>query len=512
MSLTSVEDRLLLPPHNEEAEQACLGSCLIDPEAFDKVSEILAGPEDFYQKAYQEIYAAMVYLAENTGVIDLLTVCNYLREHGKLEHCGGVARLNDIIDAVRSSAHVTAYAKIVADNALSRRLLRAGQTISRLAVDQEIELPERVDQAEEVIFGVGNSRSRGELEPIAEALKNTFDEAYRRFEEGKTVSGVATGFTELDELTNGLHPANLIVIGARPSMGKTAFALSIAVNVALAEKPSKVAIFSLEMPREDLCQRMMCSVAKVNAQSLRSGKLSGNDWGALAQAVDQLSKAPIFIDDSGSVTILDMKAKLRRLKKRNGLDLVIIDYLQLIRGNSTNRGSSERIFEISEISRQLKGLSKELDVPIVALSQLSRNVESRQDKRPLLSDLRESGAIEQDADLVAFLYRDEYYNKQSTELNIAEIIVAKHRNGPIGNLKLKFLKQYGGFYNKDENVSSENYTSSNSGGQQTVSFGPGNGFTISVPNRTSSSQDNNGHNRQNEADSGLDLYPGDVPI
>ncbi|MGM9992608.1 MAG: replicative DNA helicase [Candidatus Bruticola sp.] len=485
MSLTSIEDRLLLPPQNEEAERACLGSCLIDPEAFDKVSEILAGPEDFYQRAYQEIYAAMAYLAENTGVIDLITVSNYLRDHGKLEHCGGVARLNDLVETVHSSAHVTAYAKIVADNAIARRLLRAGETISRLAVDQEIEVPQRVDQAEEVVFGVDNAHFRGELEPISDSISRTFDEAYERFLAGGSVSGLSSGFTELDELTNGLHPANLIVVGARPSMGKTAFALSIAVNVALADKPGKVAIFSLEMPREDLCMRMMCSIAKVNGQSLRSGKLKQQDWTSMAEAVNKLSKAPIFIDDSGSVTILDMKAKLRRLKKRSGLDLVIIDYLQLIRGSGANRVSSERIFEISEISRQLKGLSKELNVPIIALSQLSRNVESRQDKRPLLSDLRESGAIEQDADLVAFLYRDEYYNKQSTELNIAEVIVAKHRNGPIGTLKLKFMKQFGGFYNINS-LNSADLRAVNAGGQS-VSFGPGGSFTMSLPNKTTNS-------------------------
>ena len=396
--------------------------------------------------------------------------------------------------------------------AARRDLIKLATDLRASAFDDTKEASMLLEQAEKKIFALTENTETSKMYNMQQIVNETIDIISSRYRKKGEFTGIPSGIAQLDSMTNGFQNSELIIIGARPSIGKTAFALSIAVNVALAEKPGKVAIFSLEMPREDLCQRMMCSVAKVNAQSLRSGKLNSNDWGALAQAVDQLSKAPIFIDDSGSVTILDMKAKLRRMKKRSGVDLVIIDYLQLIKGSSTNRGSSERIFEISEISRQLKGLSKELNVPIVALSQLSRNVESRQDKRPLLSDLRESGAIEQDADLVAFLYRDEYYNKQSTELNIAEIIVAKHRNGPIGNLKLKFIKQYGGFYNKDENVSSETYTSSNSGGKQTVSFGPNNGFTISVPNRASSSQSNNGNNGQSETDSGLDLYPGDVPI
>ena len=497
--------------YSEEAEKALIGSAMLDNEAFDLVCDIISA-EDFYLKKNEIIWQSIVRLQAQGSPADLILVSEDLRSRGVLAQID-TRYLMDIMDTVRCSAHVVQYAKIVSKFAQSRRLWTAGNEICKLASDKTVAPADKVDQAESLVFAVSNNCSaRGQLKPLVGGVGNILAEVHRAMNAEAPMSGLSTGFTEMDALTSGLHPSNLVIIGARPSMGKTAFALSIAVNVALAEKPGKVAIFSLEMPREDLCQRMMCSVAKVNAQSLRSGKLNSNDWGALAQAVDQLSKAPIFIDDSGSVTILDMKAKLRRMKKRSGVDLVIIDYLQLIKGSSTNRGSSERIFEISEISSQLKGLSKELNVPIVALSQLSRNVESRQDKRPLLSDLRESGAIEQDADLVAFLYRDEYYNKQSTELNIAEIIVAKHRNGPIGNLKLKFIKQYGGFYNKDENVSSETYTSSNIGGKQTVSFGPNNGFTISVPNRASSSQSNNGNNGQSETDSGLDLYPGDVPI
>ncbi len=448
---TSVDSpRFFIPPQNNEAEAACLGCCLVDPDAVDRVSEILAGPEDFYQKAHQQIYSAMLYLMEHLGVVDLLTVVNYLRDKGELDHCGGVAYLDSLTENVSSSAHVTAYAQIVADNAASRRLQQAGTAISNLAVETSLALPERVDKAEEIVFQVGNARNRGDLEHIGKSLTNAFNEIAARSASGKGISGLATGFTDLDELTTGLHNSNLIVIGARPSMGKTAFALSIATNVALAENPGKVAIFSLEMPREDLCMRMMCSMAKVDGQSVRSGRLTPRDWNRLTSAVGQLSEAPIYIDDQGTVTVLEMKGKLRRLKKRAGLNLVIIDYLQLLRSTHGARARSEdRIFEITEISRQLKGLSKELEVPIIALSQLNRGVESRQDKRPGLADLRESGAIEQDADLVAFLYRDEYYNKQSEDIDMAEVIIAKHRNGPIGTIKLRFIKRYGGFYNKE---------------------------------------------------------------
>ena len=439
--------RSLIPPQNNDAEAACLGCCLVDPDAVEKVSEILAGPADFYQKAHQQIFSAMIYLMEHSGVVDLLTVVNYLRDKGELEHCGGVAYLDGLTEHVSSSAHVTAYAQIVADNAASRRLQQAGVAISNLAAETSLALPERVDKAEELVFQVGNARNRGDLEPIDKALAQAFSDISTRCEGGNGISGLATGFADFDTLTTGLHSGNLIVVGARPSMGKTAFALSIATNVALAENPGKVAIFSLEMPREDLCMRMMCSLAKVDGQSVRGGRLATRDWDRLTVAVGKLGKAPIYIDDQGTVTVLEMKGKLRRLKKRAGLDLVIIDYLQLLRNTHGARTRSEdRIFEIAEISRQLKGLSKELEVPIIALSQLNRGVESRQDKRPGLADLRESGAIEQDADLVAFLYRDEYYNKQSEDIDMADVIIAKHRNGPTGTIKLRFIKRYGGFF------------------------------------------------------------------
>lgn len=434
-----------LPPHSIEAEQACLGACLIDPDAFDRVSEILTGPEDFYRESHQDIYAAFCHLAERDHNIDLITVSNILRSRGKLEACGGAAYLDGLIQAVQTSAHVSAYARIVADRATERRLQHAGSRIVQLALEGEEEVRVKVDRAEEMIFAVGDRRRQTELQQIKPALQDTFDALYERFRNPSPVTGVPTGFDELDELTGGLQPANLVIVAARPSMGKTAFCLSIAQNAALdRERPRTVAVFSLEMSRQELCQRILCSVAQVNGQDLRKGELRDTDWQRITRAMNVLSQAPIFIDDSSTLSVLEIKAKARRLQKRHGLDLVIIDYLQLL--HSSGR-IENRAQEVAENSRQLKGMAKELNVPVVALSQVSRGVEQRQDKRPNLSDLRESGAIEQDADLVAFIYRDEYYNEGSPDSNVAEVIVAKQRNGPVGTVKLSFVKRYASFRN-----------------------------------------------------------------
>ncbi|MBQ7502994.1 replicative DNA helicase [bacterium] len=450
----SLNGNISLPICDTEAEAACLGSCLADSEAFDRVSEIIAGPEDFYLKKNQEIYLAMAALNERSDAIDLVTVAEYLKSHGKLENCGGWIYLDKIMERVGRAANVKSYAKIVAEKGVLRRLSQAGRAVVELADDGDISVKDKIDQAEELVFAVGNRNNAGNLTHISYALNNVFERTYKICQEGGSFSGLPSGFIDLDELTTGFHKSNLIVVGARPSMGKTAFALSIAVNAALSQiedeegsRRCTVALFSLEMSAEDLGMRMMCSMAEVDGQRMRTGRLDGNDLTRLAEACGRLSEANIFIDDRGGITVLDIKARLRRLKKRqNNLDLVIIDYLQLISGSSSRRHEN-RVAEISEISRQLKEMAKELDVPIIALSQVSRQVENRQDKRPTLADLRESGAIEQDADLVAFLYRDEYYNKQSQDTDMAEVILAKHRNGRIGTVKLRFIKKYGGFYN-----------------------------------------------------------------
>ena len=426
--------------YSEEAEKALIGSAMLDNEAFDLVCDIISA-EDFYLKKNEIIWQSIVRLQAQGSPADLILVSEDLRSRGVLAQID-TRYLMDIMDTVRCSAHVVQYAKIVSKFAQSRRLWTAGNEICKLASDKTVAPEDKVDKAESLVFAVSNNCSaRGQLKPLVGGVGNILAEVHRAMNAEAPIGGLSTGFTEMDALTSGLHPSNLVIIGARPSMGKTAFALSLALNAAV-KADKTVAVFSLEMSYEDLLKRMLCSLAKINSQDLANGRITQGQFNKLATCAEELGKKPIYIDDQGGATVLEIKGKLRRLKKQCGLDLVIIDYLQLIRG--TGRSES-RVQEISLISRQLKELSKELRVPIIALSQLSRGVESRQDKRPNLSDLRESGAIEQDADLVAFLYRDEYYNRKSPEVNVAEVIIAKHRNGPVGTFKLRFVKKYGIF-------------------------------------------------------------------
>lgn len=439
---------LHIPPHNIEAEQACLGACLIDSEALDRVTEILSGAEDFYREAHTEIFAAMVALAERNSNIDLITVCNELREKSKLEAVGGAAYIDSMVTAVGSSAHSQSYAKIVSETATERRLQQAGQQIQRLAGDGEVPVADKVDRAEELVFSVADTRKSQQLLHVKPVLEATFDELYERYQRKEEITGIGTGFRELDAMTAGFQKSNLIILAARPSMGKTAFVLSMTQNIILnKKKPATVAMFSLEMASTELCQRVLCAVARVNAQDVRTGRMREEDWQAITRAMNQLNEAPLFIDDTAAITPLEMKAKCRRLQKRHGLDMVIIDYLQLMKGGTKIENRAQ---EISMISRQLKMLAKELNIPVVALSQVGRGVEQRQDKRPGLADLRESGAIEQDADLVAFIYRDEYYNPQTEDVGIAEIIIGKQRSGPVGTTRLSFVKRFAAFENLEE--------------------------------------------------------------
>lgn len=441
-------NRLHIPPHNIEAEQACLGACLIDAEALDRITEVLSGGEDFYREAHGEIFAAMVALAEGNSNIDLITVCDKLRDLGKLEQVGGAAYLDSMVTVVGSSAHAASYARIVAETATERRLQQAGQQIQRIAAEGELAVADKVDQAEELVFSVADRRKAQELMHVKPILETTFDELYERYQQKEEITGIATGFRELDGMTAGFQKSNLIILAARPSMGKTAFVLSMAQNVVLNKKrPATVAMFSLEMASTELCQRVLCSVARVNAQDVRTGRMREEDWQAITRAMNQLNEAPLFIDDTAAITPLEMKAKCRRLQKRHGLDMVIIDYLQLMKGGTKIENRAQ---EISQISRQLKMLAKELNIPVVALSQVGRGVEQRQDKRPGLSDLRESGAIEQDADVVAFIYRDEYYHPQTEDVGIAEVIIGKQRSGPVGTVRLSFVKRFAAFENLEE--------------------------------------------------------------
>ncbi|CAN0117865.1 unnamed protein product, partial [Phaeothamnion confervicola] len=441
---------LHVPPHNIEAEQACLGACMIDPEAIDRISAILAGVDDFYREAHQDIYNSIITLAEKNQNVDLITITNQLRNMGKLESSGGPAYLDQLTTMVQSSAHAHAYAQIVSDRATERRLQQAGNEITKIAMDGELTPASKVDRAEEKVFAVADRRKTVQLEQIKPLLKTLFDEMYERYLKKETVTGCPTGFRDLDDLTSGLQPSNLIIIAARPAMGKTAFILSLAQNCILdRDRPRVVALFSLEMSRTELVQRLLCSCAQVNQMDVKKGNLKEEEWIRITRSMNVLADAPLYIDDTSGITVLELKAKARRLQKRYGLDLVMIDYLQLMRGSGK---IENRVNEISEISRQLKSLAKELNVPVIALSQVGRGVEQRQDKRPGLSDLRESGAIEQDADIVAFIYRDEYYNPHTEDQNMAEIIIAKQRNGPVDSVKLAFVKRYAAFRNLEREL------------------------------------------------------------
>ena len=433
-----------VPPYDTEAERACLGACLMSADALDKVSEDIV-PDDFYHLVHQELYAAMLQMVNKNYTVDFITVSNYLRQQNKLDKVGGPAYL-DRLSSTGTAVHLETYIHIVADKAVERRLIQAGNSILKLGYEGEEEVSEKVDKAEEVLFAVTDARLRSELLPVRHTLSDTFEQLFDTYKLGNIMPGLPTGWPELDNMIGGLQDGNLIIVGARPSMGKTAFALNLASHAALGPRKATVAIFSLEMSRDEIQSRLICSEAQINNTELRTGRLSEQEWQRMARRVDNLLEAPIYIDDQGGQSVLEIKSKLRRLSKKTPVKLVIIDYLQLMRGSAQfNYGPVNRVQEISEITRQLKLLAKDLHVPIVALSQLSRSLENRQDKRPIMADLRESGSIEQDADLIAFLYRDVYYNPASPAGNTVEVIVAKQRNGPVGTVELVFEIKYGRF-------------------------------------------------------------------
>lgn len=431
-----------IPPHNLEAEMSLLGSMLISPGAIPIVTEILK-PDDFYREAHQRIFEAIINLYIRGEPADPITAAEELKGKGVLEDIGGKPYLHTLISGVPTAANARYYAEIVERNAILRSLVKAATEIAHLGYQAPEDLEATIDRAESLIFGVSQKRISEKFIPIKELLTEGFEQIEKLYEKRAHVTGIPTGFIELDEITSGLHSSDLVIIAARPSMGKTSLALGIATNIAVQHK-APVAIYSLEMARNQLVQRLMCAEARVDAQSLRTGNLKEEDWPKLSNAVGRLAEAPIFIDDTPNITIMEVRAKARRLMAKQPLGLIIVDYLQLMQGNAR---SENRQQEISEISRALKILGRELNVPVIAISQLSRAVEQRQDKRPLLSDLRESGAIEQDADLVMFVYRDEYYHRDSDEKGIAEIIVSKHRNGPTGIIRLAFLEHYTKFAN-----------------------------------------------------------------
>jgi len=442
--MSSVADISLrkLPPYNEEAEQYVLGACFGSGDAFARALEIIE-LDDFYKTSHRKIFSAMQFLFEANEPIDILTVADRLRKSDGLDDAGGMDYLDFLEGLVPTSAAISHHSKIIREKKVLRDLIETATEIVATSYEDSDEADEILDKAERSIFEISEKRTKRSFYSIKEIVKSSFDSIEKLFEKPGMVTGVETGFRELDQITSGLQPSDLVIIAGRPSMGKTSFALDIA-RFAACKRKVPTAIFSLEMSKEQLGLRMLCSEARVSSVKLRTGFLATSDWPNLTAAAGRISEAPIFIDDSPQLATLDVRARARRLKAEHSLGLVIIDYLQLMHGSLK---IESRQLEISEISRGLKGLAKELDVPIIALSQLSRAVESRTDKRPLLSDLRESGSIEQDADVVAFIYRDEVYDNETAKEGIAEILIRKQRNGPIGDVELAFLKEYTRFEN-----------------------------------------------------------------
>ncbi len=429
-------------PYNIEAEEAVLGAMLIDPEAITKVAPFLR-PEDFYRERHRWIYEALLNLHERDEPADELTIADELERMGRLSDVGGVAAIHELALKVPTALHIEHYGRIVERNAVLRRLIEAAENIARLAYENsDDDIAEIIDRAEALLFAVSQHRLTGAMIPIQQILGEFYEQVEKLFLERHPV-GLPTGFTDLDRLLGGFQPGDLIILAARPSMGKTAFSLSITENVAL-QQNARVAFFSLEMSADQLVQRLISSQTGINAQKLRVGPITEEDLQRISMAVDTLRNTRIFIDETPAISPIELRTKARRVASEHGLDLIVVDYLQLMRGAGR---TENRVQEISQISRSLKALARELRVPVLALSQLSRQVESRHDKRPMLSDLRESGSIEQDADVVMFIYRDEVYNKETEKPNIAEIIVAKHRNGPTGMVELRFVRENAKFSN-----------------------------------------------------------------
>lgn len=435
-------DYTRIPPHHVEAEQSIIGSLLIDRNALSEVSGRLK-PKAFYLEKHQEIYDAILELYESSLPVDIITLTDLLAKRGTLEKVGDMDYIASLANAVPTTANVLHYVSIVEDKALLRSLIEASSKIVDLSYQGTMEGTEVLSEAEKTVFDLSQGMNRSGLESVNMVLDKAFTQLEELCRNKNDFTGVPSGFTDLDRKTSGFQNSDLILVAARPAMGKTSFVLNIAVNAALRNYP--VAIFSLEMSRLQLVNRLLSSESMVELEKMRTGKLDGEDWKKLSYTLGPLSKSPIYLDDNASTNVMEMLSKLRKLKLEKGLSLVIIDYLQLMEGR---KKTDNRQQEISEISRALKIMAKELNVPVIALSQLSRAPETRNDHRPILSDLRESGAIEQDADMVMFLYRDDYYNEESENKNVVEVIIAKHRNGSTGTVELAWIPQFTKFGNR----------------------------------------------------------------
>ena len=432
-----------VPPHDIEAEQAILGCMLTDKDSVISAIEVLK-EEDFYREDNKTIYSAIVSLYAKNEPIDIITVKAELIEQGTFERVGGLAYLAELPEKVPTTANVDKYIKIVEEKAMMRSLISTANEMISLGYDETEEVDRIMDMAEKKVFDLTQKKNTKGYTAIKDVLVETFAKLEELCNQKGKLSGTSTGFADLDLKTNGLHDSDLLIVAARPAMGKSAFAINLATNVAL-QSGKGVAIFNLEMSKDQVGNRILCSEAMIDSNKVRSGQLEDDDWVKLASTLGRLSEAPIYIDDTAGITIMEIRAKCRKLKIEKDIGLVVIDYLQLIQGSGKKNASREQ--EISEISRSLKILAKELNIPVIALSQLSRSVEKRDDKRPMLSDLRESGSIEQDADIVIFLYRDDYYNEDSEKKNVAEVILAKHRGGSTGTVDLAWLPSYTKFAN-----------------------------------------------------------------
>jgi replicative DNA helicase len=449
-------DQIKLPPHSVEAEQSVLGGLLLEASALDKIADLMTD-DDFYRHEHRLIYRQIVRLSEQAKPVDVITVAEALEIAGELDKVGGLPYLGGLAQNVPSAANIRRYGEIVRERSIMRKLAEVGADISGSAYNPSgRDAAQLLDEAESKVFEIAEAGSRGKqgflpMPPLLTEVVERIETLYGR-DNSSDVTGTATGFTDLDRMTSGLQPGDLIIVAGRPSMGKTAFSINIAENVALDSK-LPVAIFSMEMGATQLAMRMLGSVGKLNQHDLRTGRLQDDDWGRLTHALGKLNDAPIHIDESAALTALEVRARSRRLhRQNNGLGLIVVDYIQLMSSNM-GKASENRATEISEISRSLKSLAKELHVPVVALSQLNRSLEQRPNKRPVMSDLRESGAIEQDADLILFIYRDEVYNSDSPDKGKAEIIIGKQRNGPIGKVELAFRGEYTRF----DNLASSGY-------------------------------------------------------
>jgi len=448
---TPATDRLRVPPHSIQAEQAVLGGLMLENSAWDQVADRV-GKRDFYRREHQLIFHAIAALAEHGKPFDVVTLAEELDHKGELNGAGGFAYLGALANDTPSAANIRAYADIVREHSVVRQLIRVGTEIADSGYRPDGQrVPELLDSAEQKVFEIAQQKARDSagFVPIKNLLTKAVNRIELLYERDDPITGVSTGFNDLDDMTSGLQPADLVVIAGRPSMGKTSFAMNIAENVAIKSK-LPVAVFSMEMPGEALTLRMISSLGRIDQHRVRTGRLEDPEWARLTSAVSLLAEAPIFIDDMAALTPTEVRARARRLVREAGsLGLIVIDYLQLMQAPSEGE---TRATEISIISRSLKALAKELNVPVIALSQLNRNLEQRPNKRPVMSDLRESGSIEQDADIVIFIYRDEVYNEDSPDKGIAEIIIGKQRNGPIGTVRLTFLGQYTKFENFIDDV------------------------------------------------------------